>query len=238
LNITSMIQAERPGLRRRLSCFFDGVPEHVTAVQLRFRPGEVVLRQEDPCTCVYALIEGRAVASGFQPGYPVHTYEEFRAVTLFGEYELLCGAGEILAEVRAKTACRFWVLSREDYFSWMFSSRDMTLLRVREVVRSLWAQARRERSYLRLDSDSRFLYFLINWYETNARSGSVRIPLTHAAISEETGVCPRTINRNIRTFREQGLFTVERGKIQITDTQYARLKAELERRLAGGRAAD
>ena len=114
------------------------------------------------------LVEGRADASGLQPGGPSHTYSEFGPLTLFGEYEALCGANCFLAEVRARTACRFWVLAREDYFSWFFSGRDTTLSRVREVVRSLWEQARRERGYLSLDSDSRLLSFLVSWYEANA----------------------------------------------------------------------
>ena len=88
------------------------------------------------------------------------------------------GADTYLAEVRARTACRFLVLSRESYFSWFFSGRHTTLARVREVVRTLWTQARRERSYLFLDSDSRFLYFLVTWYEANAGGEPACIPMT------------------------------------------------------------
>ena len=182
------------------------------------------------------LVEGRADASGIQPGGPSHTYSEFGPLTLFGEYEALCGANCFLAEVRARTACRFWVLAREDYFSWFFSGRDTTLSRVREVVRSLWEQARRERGDLSLDSDSRLLSFLVSWYEANAGGGTACIPMTRPAIGDETGVCSRTVNRGVRALRERGFLDIQSGKIQLSHPQYLRLRAELERRLADGRA--
>lgn len=198
MTIRELLAEESPTLRRRLASLFSGLPDETPASPLSCAAGEVVVRQDAPCRCVYVLVEGRADASGLQPGGPSHTYSEFGPLTLFGEYEALCGANCFLAEVRARTACRFWVLAREDYFSWFFSGRDTTLSRVREVVRSLWEQARRERGYLSLDSDSRLLSFLVSWYEANAGGGTACIPMTRPAIGDETGVCSRTVNRGVR----------------------------------------
>ena len=195
MTIRELLAEESPTLRRRLASLFSGLPDETPASPLSCAAGEVVVRQDAPCRCVYVLVDGRAAASGLQPGGPSHTYSEFGPLTLFGEYEALCGAICFLAEVRARTACRFWVLAREDYFSWFFSGRDTTLSRVREVVRSLWEQARRERGYLSLDSDSRLLSFLVSWYEANAGGGTACIPMTRPAIGDETGVCSRTVNR-------------------------------------------
>lgn len=236
MTIDALLSSEPPSLRAQLTEFLAGLPGDTPTTVLRCGPGETILSQDAPCGPVYVLLEGRAVASGLQPGYAAHTYSEFGPPSLFGEYELLCGADTYLAEVRAKTPCRFLVLSRESYFVWFFSSRGTTLSRVREVVRTLWDQARRERSYLFLDSDSRFLYFLVTWYESNADGGTVRIPMTRAAIGDETGVCPRTVNRNVRAFLDRGLLTLHSGKILLSHSQYLRLREELERRLADGRA--
>ena len=236
MTLETLLAAEEAPLRRQLEDLLAGLPRDVPASLLRCGPGETVRAQDAPCGPVYVLLEGRAVASGLQPGYAAHTYSEFGPLSLFGEYELLCGADAYLAEVRTKTPCRFLLLNRESYFTWFFSSRSKTLSRVREVVRTLWEQARRERSYLFLDSDSRFLYFLVTWYEANADGGTARIPMTRAAIGDETGVCPRTVNRNVRAFRERGLLTLHSGKILLSRSQYLQLREELERRLADGRA--
>ena len=236
MTIRELLAEESPTLRRRLASLFSGLPDETPASPLSCAAGEVVVRQDAPCRCVYVLVEGRADASGLQPGGPSHTYSEFGPLTLFGEYEALCGANCFLAEVRARTACRFWVLAREDYFSWFFSGRDTTLSRVREVVRSLWEQARRARGYLSLDSDSRLLSFLVSWYEANAGGGTACIPMTRPAIGDETGVCSRTVNRGVRALRERGFLDIQSGKIQLSHPQYLRLRAELERRLADGRA--
>ena len=126
MTIRELLAEESPTLRRRLASLFSGLPDETPASPLSCAAGEVVVRQDAPCRCVYVLVEGRADASGLQPGGPSHTYSEFGPLTLFGEYEALCGANCFLAEVRARTACRFWVLAREDYFSWFFSGRDTT----------------------------------------------------------------------------------------------------------------
>ena len=206
MTIRELLAEESPTLRRRLASLFSGLPDETPASPLSCAAGEVVVRQDAPCRCVYVLVEA------------------------------LCGANCFLAEVRARTACRFWVLAREDYFSWFFSGRDTTLSRVREVVRSLWEQARRERGYLSLDSDSRLLSFLVSWYEANAGGGTACIPMTRPAIGDETGVCSRTVNRGVRALRERGFLDIQSGKIQLSHPQYLRLRAELERRLADGRA--
>ena len=100
------------------------------------------------------------------------------------------------------------------------------------VVRSLWEQARRERGYLSLDSDSRLLSFLVSWYEANAGGGTACIPMTRPAIGDETGVCSRTVNRGVRALRERGSPRhPEWKKFSSAITQYLRLRAELERRL-------
>ena len=205
MTIRELLAEESPTLRRRLASLFSGLPDETPASPLSCAAGEVVVRQDAPCRCVYVLVEGRADASGLQPGGPSHTYSEFGPLTLFGEYEALSG-------------------------------RDTTLSRVREVVRSLWEQARRERGYLSLDSDSRLLSFLVSWYEANAGGGTACIPMTRPAIGDETGVCSRTVNRGVRALRERGFLDIQSGKIQLSHTQYLRLRAELERRLADGRA--
>ena len=124
MTIRELLAEESPTLRRRLASLFSGLPDETPASPLSCAAGEVVVRQDAPCRCVYVLVEGRADASGLQPGGPSHTYSEFGPLTLFGEYEALCGANCFLAEVRARTACRFWVLAREDYFSWCRGNRS------------------------------------------------------------------------------------------------------------------
>ena len=95
MTIRELLAEESPTLRRRLASLFSGLPDETPASPLSCAAGEVVVRQDAPCRCVYVLVEGRADASGLQPGGPSHTYSEFGPLTLFGEYEakLLSGRG-------------------------------------------------------------------------------------------------------------------------------------------------
>lgn len=98
MTIRELLAEESPTLRRRLASLFSGLPDETPASPLSCAAGEVVVRQDAPCRCVYVLVDGRADASGLQPGGPSHTYSEFGPLTLFGEYEALCGANCFLAE--------------------------------------------------------------------------------------------------------------------------------------------
>ena len=112
MTIRELLAEESPTLRRRLASLFSGLPDETPASPLSCAAGEVVVRQDAPCRCVYVLVEGRADASGLQPGGPSHTYSEFGPLTPLRGVRALCGANCFLAEVRARTACRFWVLAR------------------------------------------------------------------------------------------------------------------------------
>ena len=85
MTIRELLAEESPTLRRRLASLFSGLPDETPASPLSCAAGEVVVRQDAPCRCVYVLVEGRADASGLQPGGPSHTYSEFGPLTLFGE---------------------------------------------------------------------------------------------------------------------------------------------------------
>ena len=70
MTIRELLAEESPTLRRRLASLFSGLPDETPASPLSCAAGEVVVRQDAPCRCVYVLVEGRAAASGLQPGGP------------------------------------------------------------------------------------------------------------------------------------------------------------------------
>ena len=64
MTIRELLAEESPTLRRRLASLFSGLPDETPASPLSCAAGEVVVRQDAPCRCVYVLVEGRADASG------------------------------------------------------------------------------------------------------------------------------------------------------------------------------
>lgn len=54
-------------------------------------------------------------------------------------------------------------------------------------------------------------------------SGSVKIHETHEVIGTFLGLSPRTVDRNIRSLKNDGFISTERGKIHISSSQYQEL---------------
>lgn len=53
--------------------------------------------------------------------------------------------------------------------------------------------------------------------------GSVKIQETHEMISTFLGMSPRTVERHIRTLKEDGLISTAKGKVYISPSQYQEL---------------
>lgn len=53
--------------------------------------------------------------------------------------------------------------------------------------------------------------------------GSVRIQETHEMIGTFLGMSPRTVERHIRTLKEEGLISTAKGKVYISPSQYQEL---------------
>lgn len=231
MQFASWLAAEDSGSRALLEELFAGFPADAPVSLSQWAAGQDIIRQDDVCGHVYVLLEGRVAASGIQPGYTNYAFSGFDAVEFFGEYEILSGAARFLAQVRAKTECRLLRIPAESYMQWVMSDSGILLRRCREVLKSLIAQTARERSFLFLDSDSRLMQLLANYYERNPAKGRVVVDMTRASICEETGFCVRTANRSVKRLEGEGFITVRKGKITLTARQYAKIQQELERRI-------
>lgn len=225
------LTSEEAPLRAVLEKLFEGFPPDAPVALMECGAGGEIIRQDDACGHVYVLLEGRVAASGIQPGYTNYAFSEFDAVEFFGEYEILSGAPRFLAQVRAKTGCRLLRIPASGYMQWVMSESAVLLGRCRRVLKGLIDQAARERSFLFLDSDSRLMQFLTLYYERNPAKGRAVVDMTRAAICEETGFCVRTANRSVKRLEEGGLLSIRKGKITLTARQYAKMQAELKRRL-------
>lgn len=70
MTIRELLAEESPTLRRRLASLFSGLPDETPASPLSCAAGEVVVRQDAPCRCVYVLVEGRPTPPGSSPEAP------------------------------------------------------------------------------------------------------------------------------------------------------------------------
>ena len=231
MRLADYLSRESEPLRSELERFFANFPADAPVSPLTLPAGKFLIRQDDPCGAVYILLEGQTTTLASQPGYNTYAFWDFEAIELFGEYEVLSEMTSYLAEVKAKTRCRFLMISAQTYMDWMMRDGRMFLSRVRSVLQTLVRQTAQERRSLFLDGTARMMQFLARYYEKNAKKGAaVTVAMTRPAISEEIGFCTRTVNRSLHRLAEEGVVTIQHGKVRMTAKQYEMLSTELEHR--------
>lgn len=202
------------------------LPEDMTVTELRFKAGECVIYEGEPCTKVHILIQGklRIVSDRFIYGsrYALSSFNEFY---LLGEYEIFGGLDHYIAQVTTVTDSTFLIISKPAYMKWLHSSTETMFLRAQIVSKTLISDLNKERQSLFDSSDERLKRYLALSYEKHHpdHGAAVMIRETRMTISEEIGYCIRTVNRSVKRLELSGLIRVCKGKIRVSAAQYERL---------------
>ena len=232
MKIAEYLESESEPLRDDLKTLMAAYPADALVSPLRLSAGEFLLHEGELCSVVHILLKGRVSIATSQPRYSSYTVSEAEAIEFFGEFEILSGRPNYIAEIRAVSPCRLIVVPADAYLLWMHRDQELFFERVRSVLGTLLYQTTSERTMHFLDATSQVIRALIHAYEqTGASPGGVRVDATRAAIAEKTGNSVRTVNRVVRELAEKKLLTVKSGKIFLTGAQCEALKAEFEARL-------
>lgn len=229
MTYSEFLSRELEGRRAAIRALLGGFSDAARVAVLAAKAGDTVLHQGDARSDIYVLVSGRASTVSQHAGYTTYAFDEFGPVALFGEQEALAGYSHIIADVRAKTDCRFLVLREPDYLRWVQSDTAIMQRRVRTVLNILFSQLHQERSALFLSSEQRMRQFLAAYYERRQKSaagGTVTVRQTRPSIAEETSFSLRTVNRIVQALKKQGGISLCKGKIAINEAQYRALKAQ------------
>ena len=116
------------------------------------------------------------------------------------------------------------VIPGNAYLSWIRNDANALFIRTQMLILQMTAQTQFERQNFFLDNRTRFLHFLHS--ECNRQPGRtdpLLIRSTHTEIAGKLGCSGRTVSRLIRELEEEGLITLEKGKIQISKEQDKRI---------------
>ncbi|MVB09921.1 Cyclic nucleotide-binding domain protein [Caprobacter fermentans] len=232
MNLSETLGSEGKALREKLEPMIKSFPCGASVLPVSLASGEALIREGDACERVYLLLSGRVSVIISRPRLSSYTVTEFRPFEFFGEYELLAGKNQYLAEVRAVSPCRLLSFSAGTYLQWMKSDPEFFSERVRSIVGALLDQAVNERTRHFLDAPGRVMQVLLRAYEAcRDPQESVRLTVTRAEIAERTGCSVRTVNRVIRSLAQAKLLDVTHGKIRLDAAQRQALLREFDLRL-------
>ena len=215
-------EEERRGWLRLAERFTGNKEKGIRMISLC--PGDTLLRMQDKADKVFLLLSGTVMVQNEHINGTVYAFAVFEAPSLFGEFEAFAGSGHYRGTLVCQTGCRFAAMSREDYLAWMQSDAESLFFRMRDITRKLTSQARYERRFLFLSGSQRLEAFLDDAYGRRQTNGVLTLTVSRQQLADELGVSVKTVQRAIKTMKEQGLVTVRGRKLTLDHGQYARLQ--------------
>lgn len=196
-----------------------------------FAPHTVIHQKDEPLDSFGIVCRGaiRAV-NEFENGN-IYMVEKSDAVCFVGEVALLAGEEKSSVTIQTLTECRVLFLPRADFEAWIAADPSFLRLLCQSVAQKLYhsTYSKGERQY----HSTRYLllkYLLEQVEELGpGHPWPARIAKTRRQMSEEVGLVVKTLDRLIAALREEGVVSVQRGKVCLTQEQH---------RLAGARARE
>ena len=192
------------------------------------RKGVIFIKENEPARMVYLVGRGIVEAIDYRVQGIQYSYMEFRDLYAFGGMEFVMDLDRYKTTLRTKTNCTMVKIEMEKFREWMYSDIRALKYESKLVGEYLLKSARNERVFLMLQGTDRLAMLLINRYEQYQKDGVCQILGGRQNLSDETGMCLRSVSRAVKRFQEDGLLTKEGNRIFISEEQYRLMKEDLE----------
>lgn len=225
--IISDLIKQYPKLKENLTKIPSYAVKHCTIKE--FKIGSAILKKGDQLEYVYILLEGIVnIYNEFETGDCFH-FAETKAIDILGEIEFLAQENLIASTCSTETKCvalqiplkilEKWVNDDSKFFHFISSSSAKKNYKasIFQGTKLIYPSIHLMKIYivrhLKSDIGTKPYSFL----EKSRQN-----------ISEELGICVRSVNRTIRKLKLEGLVSIKNGKIYITKTQYRDICYSLE----------
>jgi CRP-like cAMP-binding protein len=187
------------------------------AVQINFAKGKELLVQGDPGDMMLILTEGTARVSMLTAGGReiVLAYAEPGAV--LGEIALLDG-GERTASVTATSAGSALQLGRNALRDFVTSHPDFAWSLMQQLARRLRTADQTIESDRAYASGPRLARYLKRLIRKDSVETTHRVELSQTELGNFAGMSREHINRQLRSWEESGVISLEQGRVRVLDT--------------------
>lgn len=186
------------------------------AVQVNFAKGKELLVQGDPGDIMLILVEGTARVSMLTAGGReiVLAYAEPGAV--LGEIALLDG-GERTASVTATSAGVALQLGRNAMRDFVTTHPDFAWSLMQQLARRLRTADQTIESDRAYASGPRLARYLKRLIRKDSVETTHRVELSQTELGNFAGMSREHINRQLRSWEESGVISLEQGRVRVLD---------------------
>lgn len=155
----------------------------------------------------------------------VYMIESNKAIDFIGEVTILACMSHTSVTIEAVTDTLVAYISRKDAERWLAEDMNILRLAARHTAFKLYRSSYNNGAKLFYPPSYLLLDYLVKYGRVNGMESprpprTVTIMRTRQMLQEEIGVNVKTLNRTIRQLKEEGYFTICKGKISFDRTQY------------------
>ncbi len=198
------------------------------AIEVRHVPnGEIFIEENEKVSNVYFLLSGHAKALERRILGTEYNYMEFSPITLLGSMEILLGSDTYQATLIALSPCVFLTMRAQAFRNWIESDPNALLMESKNLVRCLLEQGKKERVFLFLQGQDRLFKLFIDEY-AHENNPVYEIKKTRQQLSDCSGLSVRTVNRALKSMKDEGYISIVDHRIFVSREQYKKMSDRLE----------
>ncbi|WP_138306452.1 MULTISPECIES: Crp/Fnr family transcriptional regulator [unclassified Clostridium] len=163
----------------------------------------------------------------------VYMIESNKAIDFIGEVTILAGMSRTSVTIEAVTDNVVAYISRKDAERWLASDMNILHLTARHTAFKLYRSSYNNGAKLFYPPSYLLLDYMVKYgrqsgMESSRPPKTITVLRTRQMLQEEIGVNVKTLNRTIRQLKEEGFFSLCKGKITFTREQYGMAMEWLE----------
>lgn len=189
---------------------------------VRISKGEQVLRRDETLKYVYLVRRGSINIFGIGENGQENKVVAVPQGGIVGEIEAIAGTEGVIYSARAFEDSELLRVPLEPFLRWVRSDISACWGLTQVLASKLCAASVQSSQYTNSDAMQRLIMQLL-------QLGPGRISYTRQELAEACSVSLRTVNRCVKKLRETDQISLSRGKIEISQSQFAALEEQMQR---------
>lgn len=186
--------------------------------------GVTLVRENTPVDTVYIIGRGAVKGVDFRIYGVEYDFMHFEGVYGMGAMEIIMHQEYYRTTLETATPCTVIKIPKAKFEKWIDSDIKALRQEAEAIGNYLLEEVRNSRLNLFLKGTERLAILFLNYYDKYAKDGKLKVTQTRTELSENTGLCVKTINRSVKKFEEEKMIGRDGNKITINEAQYCRLK--------------
>lgn len=208
--------------------FIKEIPSYIEAKYkvVSFKKSDIITFKGYNIEKIYISLEGKMqVKNEFANGF-IYSFAEVESISYIGAMEIMAEESIYSSTLEATTDCIMLEIEVDDFIKWIREDHILTLKVLKFVSRDMHKQSLKKGEGLAYPAIYSLISYFKSVYEDN-KSKVLNLQESREEIGSKLGFSIRTINRNIKLLKDEGLITVNRKMISISEEQFNKLLYKL-----------